>query len=74
MDINTNILAKNLKKIVKLVLDEKPCGTFQPNELLDTYNYILSHYETELTKRDFEMINGVIKDFVSTGWAVEIKK
>ena len=66
--------AKNLKKIVKLVLDEKPCGTFQPNELLDTYNYILSHYETELTKRDFEMINGVIKDFVSTGWAVEIKK
>lgn len=66
--------AKNLKKIVRMILEEKPCGTFAPNELLDTYNYIVSNYESELSKRDFDMINWAIQDFVKQGWKVEIKK
>jgi hypothetical protein len=66
--------AKNLKKIVRLVLEEKPCGSFQANELLDTYNYIKDNYKSELSKRDFDMINWAIHDFVTTWGKVEIKK
>jgi hypothetical protein len=40
-----------------MILEEKPCGTFAPNELLDTYNYIVNNYKSELSKRDFDMIN-----------------
>lgn len=66
--------AKNLKKIVRMILEEKPCGTFAPNELLDTYNYIIDNYKTELSKRDFDLINWAIQNFVKKWWKVEIKK
>jgi hypothetical protein len=49
--------AKNLKKIVRMILEEKPCGTFAPNELIDTYNYVVKNYKSELSKRDFDMID-----------------
>ena len=71
---NFSSKAKNLKKIVRMILEEKPCGTFAPNELLDTYNYIVNNYKSELSKRDFDMINWAIQDFVQQGWKVEIKK
>ena len=71
---NFNSKAKNLKKIVRMILEEKPCGTFAPNELLDTYNYIVNNYKSELSKRDFDIINWAIQDFVKQGWKVEIKK
>ena len=66
--------AKNLKKIVKMILEEKPSGTFDPSELYDTYNYIVNNYKSELSKRDFDMINSAIQDFVKKWWKVEVKK
>jgi hypothetical protein len=66
--------AKNLKKIVRMILEEKPCWTFAPNELIDTYNYVVKNYKSELSKRDFDMIDWAIQNFVKKWWKIEIKK
>jgi hypothetical protein len=34
----------------------------------------VNNYKSELSKRDFDMINWAIQDFVQQGWKVEIKK
>lgn len=66
--------AQNLKKIVKLILEEKPSGNFSANELLDTYNYLIENYKTSLSKRDFNLLNWSIYNFVKNWWKVEIKR
>lgn len=65
--------AKNVKKIVKLILKNNNTATFEPGELLEKYNYIIENYESELTKRDFNILKGVIKNFIDTWGKVEIK-
>lgn len=66
--------AKNLKKIVVLILNGKDSYDFSPNELIETYDFIIENYKSDLTKRDFDMINGAIHDFVTMWGKVEIKK
>lgn len=66
--------AKNLLRIVKFVTENTQKYDFEAGELLDTYNYIVKNYHSQLNKRDIETIQNAIKNFVDKGWKVEIKK
>lgn len=66
--------AKNLMRIVVMIMWRDSEESFEANELLDSYKYIMRNYTSDLSERDLTRIKSVVYDFVKKGWTVIIKK
>lgn len=68
------IRAKNLVKISKMLIDKFWKNKYKAWELQDAYDFILSNYKTKLSKRDYDKIVSILKDFVKLWWEVILNK
>ncbi|MDQ7009874.1 MAG: hypothetical protein Q9M94_06275 [Candidatus Gracilibacteria bacterium] len=68
------IRAKNLIKIVKLIIKNTGKTNFKAGELNDIYKYVLKNYKSDLSRREYDKIRSTIKDFIEVGGEVEIVK
>jgi hypothetical protein len=66
--------AKNLMRIVVMIMWRDSEESFEANELLDSYKYIMRNYKSDLNERDLTRIKSVVFDFVKKGGTVIIKK
>lgn len=68
------IRAKNLIKIVKIIIKNTWKNNFKAWELDDIYKYVVKNYKTDLSRREYNKIRSTIKDFIDFGGEVEIVK
>ncbi len=66
--------SRNLLKIVVMIMWEETTKSFEANELLTSYKYIMKNYKSDLNQRDLERIKTVVFDFVKKWGTVTVKK
>jgi hypothetical protein len=64
--------AKNLLKIVMFVKTNTWKTEFQPWELSEIYSFITKNYKSELSKRDYEKVKTILKNFVAKWGKIEV--
>jgi hypothetical protein len=67
------IESKNLIKIAKLVVNKMKKNIFEPKELQNIYEYVVSNYKSELSPEDYKKILQIMKDFVEFGGEVSFE-
>ncbi len=68
------IRAKNLLRVTKLVTKQFWKNKFEAGELSSVYSYIIKHYKTKLSRREYDKIRTTIKEFIDEGGEVEVVK
>lgn len=66
--------SKNIIQIVVYVLKKTWLKEFEAWELKPFYDFVTSHYISDLNTRDLSTIQNTFKTFVEKGWEVIIKK
>ncbi len=66
------IRSRNLIKITKIVINKFKKNNFEGGELNEIYKYVLKHYKSDLTRREFDKIRSDIKDFIDIWGNVEL--
>ncbi|MDD2871931.1 MAG: DUF2339 domain-containing protein [Candidatus Gracilibacteria bacterium] len=65
------IRAENLIKIVKLITNDFTDTKFEKGELVDTYNYVLENFKSDLSKATYDKILLVLNQFIEQGGEVD---
>ena len=68
------IRAKNLIKITKLIRDKTGKTSFKKGELSNMYDFIVKNYKSDLSRREYDKIRSLLKDFIDEGGEIEIVK
>ena len=71
---NITIQSVWITKISAYLLEKFDKNTFQPSELLPTYNFLVKNYHTKLSQSDFNTVTQVLYEFVEGWWSVELIK
>ncbi len=66
--------SKNILQIIVYVLNKTWLNQFEANELKPFYDFINSHYISDLSTRDLTTVQNAFKTFVEAGWEVILKK
>lgn len=66
--------SKNIIQIVIYVLKKTWLKQFEAWELIPFYDFVTSHYISDLNTRDLSTVKNAFKTFVEKGWEVIIKK
>lgn len=72
--ISFSTKSKNILQIIVYVLEKTWLTEFEANELKPFYDFITSHYISDLSTRDLNTVQNAFKTFVEAGWEVILKK
>jgi len=68
------IRAKNLIRVSRLIIEKTWKTTFKSGELQNMYDFVIKSYKSDLSRREYDKIRSAIKDFIISGWEVELVK
>ena len=68
------IRAKNLIRVSKLIIEKTWKTSFKSGELQNMYDFVIKSYKTDLSRREYDKIRTLVKDFIISGWEVELVK
>jgi hypothetical protein len=71
---NFTIRAKNLIRVISLIVEKTGKSKFKANELDNMYDYVIKNYKSDLSRREYDKIRSTVKDFIDEGGEVEIVK
>ena len=68
------IRAKNLIRVSKLIIEKTWKTSFKSGELQNMYDFVIKNYKSDLSRREYDKIRSTVKDFIISGWEVELVK
>ncbi len=68
------IKTPNIKKLAIHIIKSIGKNTFDPEELRKPFDHVVKHIQSNLSKRDFDLVTGKIDEFVKSGGEVKVNK